>query len=167
MEACLEIFAGDPTRSQRVLSSLASLFKDQGDVPQAVELERRALAMCELLPDPQDRAISHHNLANYLARIGTPSALAEAECHRLADLAYAVVAGLAEHMQTSLRNLVINLRQAKAAGRVFTPPSLAALLAQPAFRPLAQWLEQRGVNREELQSALNEYLEMARKAGES
>jgi tetratricopeptide (TPR) repeat protein len=66
LEACLEIFAGDPTRSQPVLSSLAALFNDQGDVPQAVELERRALAMCELLPDPTDRSISHNNLAIYL-----------------------------------------------------------------------------------------------------
>lgn len=167
LQACLEIFAGDPTRSQAVLGSLASLFDDRGDVPQAVELGRRALAMCEQLPNPGDRAISHNNLANYLAKTGTPSARAESASHRLADLVYVVVAVMVESLQTSLRNYANAFRRAKAAGTTFTPPRLAALLLQPAFRPLEQWLDQRGVNREELQAALDQVLEGARKDGES
>jgi tetratricopeptide (TPR) repeat protein len=167
LQACLEIFAGDPTRSQAVLGSLASLFDDRGDVPQAVELGRRALAMCEQLPNPGDRAISHNNLANYLAKTGTPSARAESASHRLADLVYVVVAVMVESLQTSLRNYANAFRRAKAAGTTFTPPRLAALLVQPAFRPLAWWLDQRGVDREELQAALDQLLEGARKDGES
>ena len=42
----------------------------------------------EQLPDPDDRAISHNNLAIYLERSGTPSALAESTRHRLAALIY-------------------------------------------------------------------------------
>jgi tetratricopeptide (TPR) repeat protein len=167
LEACLGIFEGDPTCSQLVLSSLASLFGDQGDVSQAVELERRALAMCEQLPDPVDRATSHNNLANYLRQTGTPSALAESAFHRLADLVYVLVAGMVESMQTSLYNYSIDFRQAKAAGTACTPPRLADLLAHPAFHPVAQWLDHRGINREELQSTLDQYLEMAREDGES
>ena len=165
LEACLEIFAGDPTRTAKVLNSLGDLFDDQGDALQAVELGRRALAMRQQLPDPVDRVSSHHNLAIYLAKIGTPSALTESACHQLAALAYRVVTGLGA--DTSIRNYAIDFRRAKAAGTAFTPPRLAGLLAQPAFRPLAQWLDQRGVNREELQSTLDQYLEVAREASES
>jgi tetratricopeptide (TPR) repeat protein len=167
LEACLEIFAGDARRSLQILGSLADLFDDRGDVLQALELQRRGLAMSEQLPDPVDRAISHNNLAIYLAKTGSPSALAESACHRLADLAYVAVAGMKESVQTSLSNYAIDFRRAKAAGTGFTPPRLAGLLVQPAFRPLAQWLDQRGVNREELQSALDQLLERAREAGES
>ncbi len=166
LEACLEIFEGDPASSAKVLGSLASLFDAQGDVPRAVELQRRALAMCEQLPDPQDRAISHNNLAHYLEKTGTPSALDESPCHQLAALTYQLVAGLLEHLKTSLNNYARGFRRAKAEGTALTPPRLADLLAQSAFRPLAQWLDQRGVNREELQSALDQYLEKAREAGE-
>jgi hypothetical protein len=84
----------------------------------------------------------------------------------MAALAYRVVAGLEAALQTSLHNNAIDVRRAKAEGTASTPPRLATLLAQPPFRPLAQWLDQRGVKREELQSALDRYLEMAREAGE-
>jgi len=167
LESCLAIFAGDPMRIATVRSSLASLFDDQGDVLQAVDLERRALSMREQLPDPEDRAISHNNLANYLVKTGTSSTQAESACHQVAALSYLVVAGLRAHLQKLLGNYAIDFREAKAAGRSFTPPRLADLLAQPAFRPLTQWLDQREVNREALQSTLDEYLEMARKDGES
>lgn len=166
LEACLEIFESDPTRSARVLGSLASLFDGQGDVPRAVDLGRRALAMREQLPSPDDRATSHNNLAIFVEKTGTPSALEESACHRLADLVYVVVAGLVESRKISLNNYAIGFRRAKAEGAALTPPRLADLLAQPAFRPLAQWLDQRGVNREELQSALDQFLEEAREAGE-
>ena len=36
----------------------------------AIELERQALAICERLPNPADRAISHGNLSNYLHQVG-------------------------------------------------------------------------------------------------
>jgi tetratricopeptide (TPR) repeat protein len=167
LEACMEVFAGDHMRLAKVLGSLASCYDDQGDFFQAVDLMRRALAMSEQLPDPRDRAGSHNNLAIYLAKTGTPSALTESAYHRLAALAYRIIAGLGADLQTSLRNYAINFRKAEAAGTAFTSQRLVTLLAQPAFRPLAQWLEQRGVNREELQSTIDQFMEMARKDGGS
>ncbi len=107
LEDCLQLFQNNPATSAKVLSSLADLFDRQGDVAQAITQERRALALCEQLPDPADRAISHNNLANYLERHGTPSALAESPRHQLAALIYCLVAGLGQHLQTSLRNYAI------------------------------------------------------------
>src|SRR5262245_23761378 len=51
LEACLQVFQNDPAKSATTLSSLAILFNEQGDVPQAVIQERRSLALRELLPD--------------------------------------------------------------------------------------------------------------------
>src|SRR5690348_7164649 len=92
LEACLQVFQNDPARSASMLSSLANLFYVQGDVPQAITQQRRALALREQLPDPRDRAISHNNLANYLEYSGAPSALAESPRHQLAALIYRLVA---------------------------------------------------------------------------
>ena len=134
---------GLPERSRQesqVLGSLASLFDEQGDVRQAITQERRALALCEQLPDPRDRAISHHNLAIYLERSGTPSALAESSRHQLAALVYRLVSGLGQDLQTSLHNYAIGFRRAHAAGTPLVVPRVAELLADPAFRPLEEWL---------------------------
>ena len=136
LEDCLQVFQNNPASSARVLSSLADLFAKQGDVAQAITQERRALALREQLPDPGDRAISHNNLANYLERSGTPSALAESPRHQLAALIYLLVAGLGQDLQTSLRNYAIRFRRAHAAGTPLAVPRVAELLADPAFHPL-------------------------------
>ena len=120
--------------------------------------------MCEQLPDPADRAISHNNLANYLERHGTPSALAESPRHQLAALIYRLVAGLGQDLQTSLRNYAIDFRRAHAAGTELAVPRVAELLADPAFHPLEQWLRQRQVDVAELQAAVDQRLEQARQA---
>jgi tetratricopeptide (TPR) repeat protein len=162
LEACLQINQHDPARSARVLSSLADLFDKQGDVAQAIRQQRRALALREQLPDPRARAISHNNLALYLERSGAPSALAESPRHQLAALVYRLVAGLGQDMQTSLGNYTIRFRRAHAAGTPLAVPRVAALLADPAFRPLDDWLRQRQVNVDELQAAVDELLEQVR-----
>jgi tetratricopeptide (TPR) repeat protein len=164
LEACLQLFQHSHADVAKVLSSLANLFDKQGDVVQAIRQERRALVLCEQLPDPSARAISHHNLANYLERSGAPSTLAEAPRHRLADLVYLLVAGLRQHMQTSLHNYVIRFRRAHAAGTPLAVPRVAELLADPAFRPLDDWLRRRQVDVDELQAAVDQVLEMARQA---
>jgi tetratricopeptide (TPR) repeat protein len=167
LELCLQIFRDDPAHSASVLSSLASLFDDQNDIQQAVELERRALALREQLPDPGERAISHHNLAIYLHRTGAPANLAESAGHQMAALIYYAIAGLGESLQISVRNYVIDFGRARDGAAVVPPPRVAELLAQPAFRPLAQWLDQRQVNREELQAAIDNLLARAREAAEA
>jgi hypothetical protein len=150
-----------------VLSSLAAVFNRQGDIRQAIIQERRSLAMREQLPNPADRAISHNNLAIYLERSGTPSALAESSLHQLVALIYTLVAGLGEALKTSLNNYAIRFRRARAAGTVLAVPRVEELLADPAFAPLAQWLSKREVPVDQLQSAVDQHINLARQDGES
>jgi tetratricopeptide (TPR) repeat protein len=164
LEDCLQVFQNDPTRSARVLSSLADLFDEQGDVAQAITQERRALALREHLPNPGDRAISHNNLANNLERSSTPSALAESSRHQLAALVYRLVSGLGQSLRTSLHNYAVLFRRAHAAGTSLTVPRVAELLADPAFRPLEEWLRQRQADVDEVQAAVDQALDMARQA---
>ena len=148
----------------KVLISLASLFANQGDLPQAIAQGRRALALCEQLPGPDDRAMPHNNLAIYLDRSGTPAALAAASRHQLAALVYRLVAGLGQALQTSLGNYAILFLRAQAAGTSLAVPALADLLADPAFAPLATWLTQRQVAPAELQAAIDDFLAQAQQA---
>lgn len=164
LEACLPLFQSNPAMSAKVLGSLANLFDRQDDAAEAITQERRALALREQLPDPADRAISHNNLATYLERHGTPSALAEAPRHQLAALIYFLVAGLGQSLQNSLGNYVIDFRRARAAGTELSVPRVAELLADSAFDPLDQWLLQRQVNIDDLQAAVDQFLEQARQA---
>jgi tetratricopeptide (TPR) repeat protein len=164
LEACLQLFQNNPADRSLVLSSLADLFDEQGDVEQAIIQQRRALALCEQLPDPVDRAGSHHNLATYLGRQGTPPALAESPRHQLAALIYRLVAGLGQHLQTTLHNYAIRFRRARAAGTEPFVPRVADLLAEPAFHPLEQWLLQRQVPLDDLQATVDQFLDQARQA---
>ena len=162
MEDCLHIFQNNPAGSAKVLSSLAKLFAAQGDVPQAITQQRRALALREQLPGPEDRGISHGNLATDLACSGAPPALAESLRHQLAAFIYCLVAGLGQNLQTSLRNYAIDFRRAQAAGTTLTVPRVAELLADPAFHPLADWLRLRQVDVAEVQAAVDDILERVR-----
>ena len=164
LEACLTLFQNKPAWSAKVLSSLASLFAQQGDLAQAITQECRALALRERLPDPDDRAISHNNLVCYLEGPGSPAARAESPRHRLAALIYRLVAGLGESLKTSFHNYVVRFRRAHAAGTELAVPRVSALLADPAFAPLAEWLRQRQVKVDELQSAVDRFLAQARQA---
>jgi len=166
MEACLALFQGKPDSCAKVYGSLANLFDEQGDVAQAITQVRRALALREDLPDPAERAISHHNLANYLERNVTPSDRAESPRHQLAALVYRLVAGLGQHLQTSLHNYAIRFRDARQTGGEPAVPRLAVLLADPAFHPLQQWLAQRQEDVDELQTAVDELLDQARQAAQ-
>lgn len=165
LEACLTLFQNDPTRRARTLGSLANLFNAQDDFAQAINQERRALALRESLPDPADRAISHHNLANYLERSGSSAEQAESPRHQLAALVYRLVARLGQHLQDSLHNYAIRFRRARAAGTELAVPRLADLLADPAFAPLAQWLRERGGPLDELQAAVDHFLNLAHQKG--
>jgi len=162
LEDCLQVFQNDPASRATTLGSLAELFDEQGDVAQAITQQRRALALCEALPNPQDRATSHCNLAHYLERSGVPSALAESPRHQLADLIYGLVARLGQDLQNSLRNYAFRFRRALAAGMELDPPRVAELLADPAFRPLHDWLRQRNADVGEVQAAVDQFLDQAR-----
>ncbi len=164
LEDCLRLFQNKPDWSAKVLSTLADLFDEQGDGAQAISQERRSLAIHEQLPDPAGRAISHNNLAAYLDRSSTPTALAESPRHQLAALLYCLVAGLGQDMQTSLRGYAIRFRRAQAAGTEPDVPRVADLLSDPAFAPLAAWLSHRSVSVEGLQEAVDHLLKSTSKA---
>ena len=167
LEDCLTLFQNKPDWSAKVFGSLADLLDEQGDLVQAITQQRRALALCEQLPDPNDRAVSHNNLAKYLECHAPPCDLAEAPRHHLAALIYRLVAGLGQHLQTSLGNYAIDFRRAHAAGTEMTVPRVADLLAEPAFHPLEQWLRQRQVKVDELQAKVDRFLEQARKPADA
>ena len=90
--------------------------------------------------------------------------MAESPRHQLAALVYRLVSGLGQGLQTSLRNYGIDFRRADAAGAPLTVPRVAELLADPAFRPLDDWLRQRQVKIAELQAAVDQFLDQARQA---
>lgn len=162
LEACLQMFQNHPANSSKVLSSLAALFDEQDDISQAVRLERRSLALCEQLPDPSDHAISHHNLAGYLQRLGPASDSAESSRHRLAALIYRLAAGLGQDLQDSIHNYAVDFRRARSAGAELAVPRVDELQADPAFAPLKQWLSQRQADTAELQAQVDELLEHVR-----
>ena len=164
LEDCLSVFENDPANRASTFGAIAVLFSKQDDTTQAIAQERRALAIREQLPDPASRAISHNNLAKYLDDHGVPASTAESPCHHLAALSYRLAAGLAQDFQLSLRNYAASFRRAHAAGTELTVPRVSQLLADPAFDPLAQWLTQRQVNLDELQAAVDNCLDQARKA---
>jgi tetratricopeptide (TPR) repeat protein len=164
LEACLWIFRHDPANYARTLSMLAELFDEQGDSAQAIIQESRALALREQLSDPRDRAPSHSNLALYLERSSTPSDLAGSSRHRLAALIYLLVAELEQNLQTSLHSYAVRFRRAHETGTPLPVPRVAALLKEPGFRPLDDWLRLRQVDVDELQAVVDQYLEMARQA---
>ncbi|MGI8520421.1 MAG: tetratricopeptide repeat protein [Actinomycetota bacterium] len=162
LETCLQISQNNPAERARTLQALASLFNGQGDVGQAITQQRRALALCEQLPDPLARAGAHNNLANYLECSGTPSALAEYPRHQLAALIYCLVAGLRQGLQTSLGTYAIDFRRAQAAGTPLTVPRVVELLAEPAFHPLDDWLDDwLGQHVAEVQAGMDQFLGLA------
>jgi tetratricopeptide (TPR) repeat protein len=164
LESCLQIFEGDPYGAFKVHGSFAALFHAQGDYLQAVNQQRRALAFGEWLPDPADRVRSHNNMASYLERQGTPSSIAESSRHELASLTYCLGAQLGRDIQFVLRNYGFTFRRARAAVSELVIPRLAQLLADPAFHPLDLWLRQNHVDLNELQAAIDKFIDQARQA---
>jgi tetratricopeptide (TPR) repeat protein len=166
LDACLDVFESHPTERAAVLSTLADLYHEWGDIRQAISQERRALALRDTLPDPNDRAGSHNNIAGYLERSGDAALIAEAGRHQLASLSYRIDARLGEDLKASFRNYVIDFRRAQAAGTQPAIPRLADLLADPAFDALARWLRERQVDPDELQAKIDQFLGAAREAAQ-
>jgi tetratricopeptide (TPR) repeat protein len=164
LEDCLQVFQHDPVGIATTLDSSAYLFAQQGDIAQAIRQERRVLGLFDQLPYPHYRASSHNNLAEYIGRSDAPSAVAEAQRHMLAGFVYRLVAELEQDIDTSLFNYAILFHRAHAAGTPLAVPRVAELLADPAFRPLDDWLRQRQVDVDELQAAVDQLLEQVRQA---
>jgi tetratricopeptide (TPR) repeat protein len=164
LEDCFRIFHENPTGQAKVLNALADLFDEQDDVTQAITQSRRALAICENLPSPSDRALSHNNLANYLQRAEISATGDEANRHRLAALIYLLVAELGQQLKTTLKCYVKSFHNAFASGVELTVPRVNELLDDSAFDSLQQWLLQRLVDIDELQTKVDSYLDLIRQA---
>ncbi len=161
LEDLLPLFQYDAGMRAIVLSSLADLLDQQGDVAQAINLQRRALVIFEQMPNPEDRARSHAKLSSYLVSTGTPPAVREALLHLIAAILYRVAAGLERELQGSAANYVTLFLVAGSTPEGKVVPRVSDLLADPAFHPLEQWLRQRKVNLEEFQAAVDRFLKEA------
>jgi tetratricopeptide (TPR) repeat protein len=164
LDGCLQIFQSDPFRTAKTLASLAALFDSQGDAAQAINQQRRALALFERLPNPVDRAGSHINLASFFASNGAAPSLVESSRHQLAALAYCLVAKLGGKLEALFHNYAVDFQLARDVGTEPEITRLADLLADPAFHPLDLWLRQRQANLDELQAAIDQFLDHIRKA---
>ncbi len=163
-EACLDIVDNDPAGRAGVLGSLASLYDDIGDVAQAITQQRRALTLANALPGPTTRAALHQNLAIYLTKAGGQQNLAESARHRVADVVYCLATGSTQSLKTSLHNYVISFRAPAPGETEQNIPRLAELLDDPAFAALKEWLAQQQVDLDNLQAAIDQFLDHARQA---
>ena len=135
------------------------------DLPGAVARDRRALARRERASDPADRAAAHAGLADALERTAIPPAVAEAHRHRLAALVYLLEGSLGEPFNILLAGYASRFRRAAAAGEWLAVPRLTEVLADPAFAPLDDWLRDHAADVAVLQTAVDFYLEQARRIG--
>ena len=163
VEACLAVEreAGDLYGQSNALSALANIWKERGDLAQAIALERQALSICNRLPDPSDRAVSHCNLSNYFDKMGKAEDMSR---HSLAAGVYFLITTQQEPLVTWLRNLGIDIRRAAQSGGEYALPRVADLLARPEFEALARFVAQRGVDIQELQETIDELVEQTRKS---
>jgi tetratricopeptide (TPR) repeat protein len=151
LNQCLQVYKhyDDLTMQSKTLTALANVWQERGNMPQAIALERQALAICERLDDPQERAISHGNLANYLFTVGDYSACA---AHRLAALIYHLVTGNQRELMRELNNHAIDTKAVHANYRL---PSVQDLITLAEFSALRQFLHDHQVPITELQVAID------------
>jgi len=159
VESCLVVYRAeeDVTYQSKALTALASVWEERGETGQAVALARQALALCNQLPDPADRAILHNNLAIYLEKAGQQP---QAARHRLAAGVYRLISG--HDLSTWRSSLAVRMRRAARDGRRYELPRLSALLADPEFDAVRQFLTGRGADLAQLQSGLDQLVEQVR-----
>jgi len=155
LERCLRVFkqADDLTHQAKTLSALAAVWDERGHQLQAIALARQALALRERLEVSQDRAISHGNLANYLAEADDYPACA---AHRLAEIVYRLVTGYRQDLKTALSNHAIRSKLAAEAGISYRLPLLLDLVRQPEFAVLRDFIQASGQSLAALQAAVDE-----------
>jgi tetratricopeptide (TPR) repeat protein len=156
LENCLPIFknANDSLNQGNTLSALAHIWKELGDLSQAIALERQSLAICDSLAYPEYRAVSHGNLSNYLHLEGQIEA---ATNHRLAQMIYYIVIGNHQRLfaDECLGNLTFAIQQNP---HHYFLPKLNNLLRIPEFEALRCFLQEFEVNLDEVQGKIDELL---------
>ncbi len=109
LRTCQDIFdtTGDTTQLAEVYHARADL-EDTRDHPMdALDLQRSALRLRYLHPDPHDIATAHNHLANYLSRTTNP---AEQRAHRLTASLLHHLTGNTHELTTTLTTLASELR---------------------------------------------------------
>jgi tetratricopeptide (TPR) repeat protein len=94
---------------QQVLNARAVLEDTRGRSPQALELERTAIRLGYVRPEPAHIANSHHNLAHYLQNMGVDPETARA--HRLAAALLYRLTGMTHEFGGVSRALAWEVRQ--------------------------------------------------------
>jgi CHAT domain len=120
---CQRVFEdhADTIRLAKVLSARASL----GRPGAGADLERAALRLRYARPEPWGIEISHHNLANYLGRLGGEEA--EQRAHRLAAALICRLAGMAHDLADTVRVLAGEL-PADAGADLSLPSTVAGVI---------------------------------------
>jgi tetratricopeptide (TPR) repeat protein len=109
-----------------VLSARASVASRRDHLTDAVAFEKTALRLTYVQPDPRAIAVSHHNLANHLARGGADPTGQLA--HRLAAAVIRHLTGMRHDLDRSVRALARELPSLSDQAQL--PASVAELAAQ-------------------------------------
>jgi tetratricopeptide (TPR) repeat protein len=154
VEGCLEVYKrwDDLTGQSKALYALSDIWDELGDLRHAIELARQALSVCNSLPNPEDRAISHGNLSVYLHKKGN---VEEGARHLFAGLVYYIVTGNQQRLGNALRNLSNRMQEARQQGREYPLPKVRELLAGDEFITLRGWLEGFGVDADAVQGVVD------------
>jgi hypothetical protein len=99
----------DIARLQKVLGTRALLEATRKRPQQALELERTAIRLAYVRPEPRAIAISHHQLAHFLQAAGADPAPARA--HRLAAALLFQLSGMTYELGAASQALATELRQ--------------------------------------------------------
>lgn len=160
VESCLETYKREDAVAPqaRALSALANILDRRGDTARAVELERRSLAVTNQLSDPQERGISHFNLAYYLVKTGDP---ADSACHVVASYVYKSLS--TGDLSNWLIFLAERIRKKAIQGGQYRLPEVAEVLARPDFADLDQFVKHRQADPARIQSQLDELVAKAMK----
>ncbi|MGH3814068.1 MAG: hypothetical protein ACRDUV_16720, partial [Pseudonocardiaceae bacterium] len=120
---CQQVFetVGDLTTLAKVYSARADLEDERGHLQDALTLERTALRLTYVSPEPLSIAVSHHNLATYLVRATGTSA--EQRAHRLAAALLDHLTGDTHALTRTLQVLADELRRATDTPDAPAPPT--------------------------------------------
>jgi tetratricopeptide (TPR) repeat protein len=127
---CQQVYEdhADTTMLAKVLTTRADLEDALGHRQAAADLERAALRLSYARPDPEDIAISHHNLAGYLGRLGVDHAGQRA--HQLAAALIRWLAGMSHDLANTVRALAADLREDDVTSRRGVAASLPSTVAE-------------------------------------